>query len=85
MLFWHEGFPTREPHVSMWNLQEKAESVLGKKTKQKNTFQQNLLNIYTTASFTLKLSSTQLIEWVVKKLHKIALRKIIGLLFLAVW
>lgn len=56
----------------------------GKKKKKKNPFN-NLLNIYTTASFTVKLSSTQLIEWVVKKLHKIALRKIIGLLFLAVW
>lgn len=61
MLFWHEGFPTREPQVSMWNLQEKAESVLEKKKKKKNPFN-NLLNIYTTASFTVKLSSTQLIE-----------------------
>lgn len=34
MLFWHEGFPTREPQVSMWNLQEKAESVLEKKKKK---------------------------------------------------
>lgn len=40
MLFWHEGFPTREPQVSMWNLQEKAESVLEKK-KKKKPFQQS--------------------------------------------